>query len=199
MIMRLRSRGISDNKVLAGVEAAPRRHFVPDRLWAKAYDEISLPIPCGQSISEPQTIAMMSQALEAGHDHKLLEIGTGSGYHAAILSGIVKRVYSVERYHQLLNGAEEALAKIGINNVVTRHGDGRYGWKGQAPFDRIIVTAEMLKVPKSLLSQLADEGVLVAVIKGQLVQVRKSGGDVSHTPILPLSLPKIETGKSQIL
>lgn len=199
MIMRLRSRGIFDTDVLRAIEQAPRKHFVSDVYWDKAYDDKALPISCGQSLSDPQTVAMMTQALEAGPDDKLLEIGTGSGYHAAILSRIVKRAYTVERYHQLLTEAEIRFRRLGFNNIVTRHGDGRYGWKGQAPFDRIIITCGVKSVPNSLLAQLASGGALVAVIKGKLTRITYDGVVPDEKVILPLELPPIETGKSQVL
>ena len=128
-----------------------------------------------------------------------LEIGTGSGYHAAILSHMVTRVYSIERYHQLLAEAEARFAKLDIVNIVTRHGDGRYGWKGQAPFDRIIVTCGLKSTPKKLIDQLSDGGVLVAVIKDQLVQITKQTGKLTKKTILQVKLPMAETGKSKIL
>lgn len=199
MIMRLRSRGISDNQVLRAMEMVPRKYFVSDNLWDKAYEDQALPISCGQTLSPTLTIAMMSQALEIKDGHKLLEIGTGSGYHAAILSKMVTRVYSIERYHQLLAEAEDRFAKLGIVNIVTRHGDGRYGWKGQAPFDRIIVTCGVKTVPKSLLDQLAADGTMVAVVKGQLTRLSKGRTKIEEQVILPLDLPTIEAGKSKVL
>ncbi len=199
MVIRLRGRGIFDVRVLRGAEQVARRHFVGDGFWEKAYDERSLPIACGQTISEPLTIAMMTQALDAGETHKILEIGTGSGYHAGILSRIGRRVYSIERYHQLLTEAEARFEKLGLVNIVTRHGDGRYGWKGQAPFDRIIATCALKSVPKALLEQLAEGGILVAVIKGELMRFSKQGGSIRQDTILPLDLPIVESGKSQVL
>lgn len=195
MVLRLRSRGIYDTNVLRAVEGVPRRHFVPDALWEKAYSDQALPIACGQSISSPHVAAMMTQALELLPDHKTLEIGTGSGYHTGLLSRMCKRVYSAERYHQLLAEAETRFAKLELTNIVTRHSDGRYGWKGQAPFDRIIVTCGVNKIPKGLIKQLAPGGVIVAVVKGKLAQYK----DEETRTILPIELPLIETGKSQIL
>lgn len=199
MIMRLRSSGIYDTDVLRAIERAPRKHFVGDSFWDKAYSDRALPIDCGQSISEPLAIAMMTQALEAKPDHKLLEIGTGSGYHAAILSRITKRVYTVERYHQLLKQAEARFAKLGFTNIVTRHGDGRYGWNGQAPFDRIIVTCGVNSPPKALLKQLAVGGILIASVKGHLMRFTKGQYKTAEETILPLDLPLSEIGKSQAL
>lgn len=199
MIMALRRSSVSDTNVLRAMESVPRRHFVPDRLWDKAYDEKALPIACGQSISSPLTVARLTQLIDPRRDHKLLEIGTGSGYHAAVLSKMVTRVYSMERYHQLLAEAEARFAKVGINNVVTRHGDGRYGWKGQAPFDRILITAEVKTIPKALKDQLKPGGMIAAVSKGEMIRVTKTEDGFKTEKIYPMSLPPIETGKSKVL
>ncbi len=199
MIMRLRGRGISDNAVLRATELAPRKHFVEKHHLDTAYEEQALPISCGQTISKPLTIALMTQMLELSPEHKLLEIGTGSGYHAAILSKIVKRVYSVERYKQLTQEAETRFAKLGITNHVIRHGDGRYGWKGQDPFDRIILTCALRAEPVMLLDQLASGGKLLAVVDEQLVRFTKARKIVTTEILLPLSLPMIEAGKSKAL
>ena len=199
MIMRLRGRGIFDNGVLKAMETTPRKSFVQSAHRSKAYEEQSLPIACGQTLSAPLTIAMMTQALELTEDHKLLEIGTGSGYHTALLSRMATRVYSVERYHQLITEAEERFKTVDVHNAVLRHGDGRYGWKGQAPFDRILVTCGLKSKPKSLLAQLADGGKMVAVISDRLTVFDRHGEDIASASILPLHLPFVETGKSKIL
>ena len=199
MIMRLRGRGISDNAVLRAMELVDRRHFVDQKYWEVAYDERSLPISCGQTLSPPFTVALLTQMLELKPDMKVLEIGTGSGYHVAVLSNIVKRVYSVERYKTLIAEAEQCLAKLKISNHVIRHGDGNYGWKGQAPFDRILLTCAIEKEPSRLLSQLADKSVLLAVIDGEVVRFRKVGKKTKTETLLKLTLPSIEAGKSKSL
>ncbi len=199
MIMRLRGRGIFDTGVLRAMETVPRRAFLPPKFHDQAYDELALPIACGQTLSEPMTIAMMTQALELKPEHKLLEIGTGSGYHAALLSRMTTRVYSIERYHQLISAAEKRFKQVDVHNLVLRHGDGRYGWKGQAPFDRIIVTCGLKSTPKSLLDQLAEGGKLVAVIKDQFQVIDKTPNGLETQTIIPLSLPPVETGKSKVL
>jgi len=145
------------------------------------------------------TIALMCQVLGAQKDHKLLEGGLGSGYQAAILSHIVTRVYAVERYTTLIKSAEKTFDKFGIVNVVTRHGDGRYGWKGQAPFDRIILGCAVKSVPKGLLDQLAPGGRLVAVIGDSLTVFDKARTKITAREIVPLTLDMIETGKSHTL
>ena len=199
MIMRIRGRGISDNAVLRAMELVARKHFVAKKHWDVAYDEQSLPTSCGQTLSPPLTIALMTQMLELSPKHKLLDIGTASGYHTAILSKIVKRVYSVERYKQLIREAEARFQSLGITNHVIRHGDGRYGWGGQAPFDRIILTCALRAEPAMLIEQLAPKGVLIAVVDGQLTRYSKARKKVTVETFFPLSIPMIEAGKSKAL
>ncbi len=199
MIMRLRGRGVSDNDVLRAFETMPRKYFVGQKLYNEAYDEMLLPIDCGQTLSEPVTVARMTQSLSVGAEHKLLEIGTGSGYHAALLSQLCKRVYSVERYKALVAQSESRFKKLNIHNVVVRHGDGRYGWPGQAPFDRIIITAGLRAVPDSLLNQLAPGGRLVAVVDDELMTYDKARTKITETVIFPMTLPMMEAGKSKSL
>lgn len=199
MIMRIRGRGISDNAVLRAMELVARKRFVDEKYWEAAYEEQSLPTSCGQSLSPPLTIALMTQMLELSPEHKLLEIGTGSGYHTAILSKIVKRVYSVERYKQLIREAEARFNSLNITNHVIRHGDGRYGWGGQAPFDRIILTCALRAEPAMLIDQLAPNGKLVAVVDDQLTRYSKARKKVTVETLFPLLMPMIEAGKSKAL
>ena len=199
MIMRIRGRCISDNAVLKAMEIVARKHFVSKKYWDVAYEAQSLPTSCGQVLSPPLTIALMTQMLELSPEHKLLEIGTGSGYHTAILSKIVKRVYSVERYKQLIREAEERFKQLGITNHVIRHGDGRYGWGGQAPFDRIILTCGLRAEPAMLIDQLASNGKLVAIVDGQLTRYSKARTKVAIETLFPLEVPMIEAGKSKAL
>ncbi len=199
MIMRLRGRGVSENSILKAFEITPRKFFVSEDLYLSAYDEKRLPIACGQTISEPLTIARLTQALDVHADHKVLEIGTGSGYHTALLARLAKRVYSVERYLELVKASEALLGRLEIRNIVIRHGDGRYGWRGQAPFDRILLTVSVRAVPDGLLEQLAKGGKLVAVVDDELTIYEKTGSKFKEQVIVPMSLPMIEAGKSKIL
>ncbi len=199
MIMRLRGRGVSENSILKAFEITPRKYFVSDDLYLSAYDEKRLPIGCGQTISEPLTIARLTQALDVHSDHKVLEIGTGSGYHTALLARLAKRVYSVERYLELVKSSEASLGRVDINNIVIRHGDGRYGWRGQAPFDRILLTVSVRTVPDGLLEQLVKGGKLVAVVDDELTVYEKQGSKFKEQVIVPMSLPMIEAGKSKII
>ena len=141
LIMQLRRRGIRDNEVLRAIERVPRELFVDEAFADHAYQDIALPIDCGQTISQPYVVAFMTEKLELDERHKVLEIGTGSGYQAAVLSHLCRRVYTVERWRELQKAAERRFARLGITNVTTIIGDGWLGWPPQAPFDRIIVTA----------------------------------------------------------
>lgn len=199
MMMALRSQGISDNNVLRAMELAPRRVFVPIVHRDITYSFQDLPIPCGQTLSSPLTVAMMTQLLDVGRNHKVLEIGTGSGYHTAILAHLAKRVYSVERYKQLIAEAEDRFKEIDLYNTVIRHGDGRYGWGGQAPFDRILITCALRAAPDMLLEQLAPDGIMIAVIDEQLTRISKARTKLTSEVIMSLSIPMIEAGKSKAL
>jgi len=199
MIIRLRGRGVSDNAILKAFELTPRKYFIDPSHYLAAYDEKRLPIGCGQTLSEPLVIARLTQALQVMPDHKVLEIGTGSGYHAAILSRLCKRVYSVERYNALVKHSEAVFRKLDLPNIVIRHGDGRYGWKGQAPFDRILITAGIKSVSDRLLDQLKPKGRLVAVVDDKLRVFEKARLKVTETAIFPMSLPMLEPGKSKAL
>jgi protein-L-isoaspartate(D-aspartate) O-methyltransferase len=128
--------GITDTSVLAAIERIPREAFVPQPFLDQAYENRTLPIGHGQTLSQPEVVALMTQALELKSRHKVLEIGTGSGYQTAVLSRLARRVYTIERHKPLLKEAEERLAALRRHNIVTKHGDGSLGWKEQAPFDR---------------------------------------------------------------
>ncbi len=164
LLLKLRSIGISDRKVLNAIEAIPRNLFVPEELMHLAYEDRALPIECGQTISAPSVVAMMTAALDLGDRHKVLEIGTGSGYQTAILSRLARRVTSLERFRTLIPLAEARWAVLGISNISVVQADGNQGWSRQAPFDRIIITAACETAPSKLVAQLVDEGILIAPI-----------------------------------
>src|SRR5262249_30722361 len=148
----------------------------------QAYANQALPISCGQTISQPLVVGLMTQALEIGDRHKVLEVGTGSGYQAAILSHLARRVYTIERHRDLLMKAEKRFQALGLHNITTMVGDGYKGWPVQAPFDRILVTAAARIVPPDLVAQLSDEGGImvlpvgdVAGLSQEVIRVRKDG------------------------
>jgi len=161
MVEEGRRQGINDQKGLEAMAAVPRHHFVPPEMLHFAYVNHPLPIGYGQTISQPYIVALMTELLELQGDEVVLEVGTGSGYQAAILSGLVKEVYTMEIIPELSHQAEERLARLGYVNVHVRHADGYYGWEEHAPFDNIIVTAAPDHVPRPLIAQLKDGGRLV--------------------------------------
>jgi protein-L-isoaspartate(D-aspartate) O-methyltransferase len=174
LILSLRSQGVTDPKVLGAIEKTPRDLFVPELFQERSWEDSALPIACGQTISQPFIVGLMTQALRVEPRSRVLEIGTGSGYQTAVLSRLCRFVYSVERYRTLLGEAEARLKQLGVSNVFTRFGDGGEGWPEQAPFDRILVTAAAPDEPKSLLSQLKPNGILVAPVgKGPVQQLKR--------------------------
>jgi protein-L-isoaspartate(D-aspartate) O-methyltransferase len=174
LILALRSQGVTDPKVLGAVERTPRDLFVPELFQDRSWEDSALPIACGQTISQPFIVGLMTQALRVEPRSRVLEIGTGSGYQTAVLSRLCRFVYSVERYRTLLGEAEARLRQLGVTNVFTRFGDGGEGWPEQAPFDRILVTAAAPDEPKTLLSQLKPNGILVAPVgKGPVQQLKR--------------------------
>ena len=178
LILALRSQGVTDPKVLNALESTPRHLFVPHLFQERAWEDSALPIACGQTISQPYIVGLMTQALQLEGRHRVLEIGTGSGYQTAVLAKLVRYVYTIERYRTLLSEAEARLKELGIQNVITRFGDGGEGWPEQAPFDRIIVTAAAPGEPRALLSQLKPKGVLVAPVgRGAVQSLRRYTGD----------------------
>lgn len=161
LIMELRRGGIRDPRLLNVMETLPREQFVEAAFQNRAYENTALPIAGGQTISQPFTVAFMTQSLDVGPRMKVLEVGTGSGYQAAVLSRLCRRVYSVERYRSLLDKARVRFEALQLTNITTRYGDGMKGWPEQAPFERIIVTAAAAGSPTALVSQLALNGIMV--------------------------------------
>lgn len=178
LVLSLRAQGVSDPAVLAALESTPRELFTPDLFKERAFEDSALPIACGQTISQPFIVGLMSQALQVEPRSRVLEIGTGSGYQTSVLSRISRLVYTVERYRTLLGEAEARFKHLGLTNIITRFGDGGLGWPEQAPFDRILVTAAAPDEPKALLSQLKPSGILVAPVgKGPVQKLIRYLGD----------------------
>jgi protein-L-isoaspartate(D-aspartate) O-methyltransferase len=162
LVNRLRSHGITDERVLEAITQVPRHTFVDEALSSRAYEDTALPIGQGQTISQPWIVAKMTEALlDGGQPQKVLEIGTGSGYQAAVLAHLVPEVFSVERIKELLRTARQLFHVLRIYNVRTRHADGHLGWPSQAPFDGIIITAAARTIPEALIEQLRVGGLLV--------------------------------------
>jgi protein-L-isoaspartate(D-aspartate) O-methyltransferase len=161
LLMALRRSGIQDTAVLSAIESIPREQFVPRMFSNEAYADTALPIESGQTISQPTIVAWMTQSLQVTSRCRVLEIGTGSGYQAAVLSKLARRVYTIERHNELLKMAEQRFQQLRLTNIVPRVGDGGKGWPEAAPFDRIIVTAASPQVPATLLEQMAVGGIMI--------------------------------------
>jgi protein-L-isoaspartate(D-aspartate) O-methyltransferase len=176
---QIESRGVRDEAVLSAMRKVPRERFVPEHLAELAYDDRPLPIGQGQTISQPYVVAAMTEALRLRPNDRVLEIGTGSGYAAAVLSVIAAEVYTIERLQELAESARRRLAELGYSNVHVRYGDGSLGWSAHAPYDAIIATASGPDVPTALLEQLAIGGRLVMPIgkldHQRLVRVERTG------------------------
>jgi protein-L-isoaspartate(D-aspartate) O-methyltransferase len=162
LVMKLRKSGITDTAVLAAIERTPREVFIPPTFHDQAYEDMALPIGRGQTISQPLVVASMTQELKVNDRHKVLEIGTGSGYQASILARLCRRVYSIERHRPLLETALQRFTELRIRNITCKAADGMKGWKEQAPFDRIIVTAAAGdEPPRALLDQMSVGGIMI--------------------------------------
>lgn len=193
-------RGITNTRVLEAMRDVLRHEFVPDELRARAYDDSPLPIGHGQTISQPFIVAFMTQALDPRPKDRVLEIGTGSGYQAAVLARLVDEVFTIEIIEPLARRAEETLRRQGVSNVHVRHGDGYKGWPEAAPFDAIIVTCAPEAVPEPLTDQLKEGGRMIIPVGGdgdqQLVLLEKSGGKLTRTGLLPVHFVPM-TGKAR--
>ncbi|MBW8000681.1 MAG: protein-L-isoaspartate(D-aspartate) O-methyltransferase [Planctomycetes bacterium] len=162
----LKGRGITDANVLVVMGGIPREEFVQDSYKSQAYFDGALPIGLGQTISQPYIVGLMTQELHLAKEHEVLEIGTGSGYQTAILSKLVKKVYTIDRHHELTESAQAVLGRLGITNVEYYIGDGSCGWPEEKVFDRIMVTAAVPEIPEGLLDQLVDGGLIIAPVGG---------------------------------
>lgn len=183
MLLGIRDVGVTDVGVLEAIEVTPREMFVAEPFKGQAFDDVALPIGHHQTLSQPSVVARMTQALEVTDRMKVLEIGTGSGYQAAVLARLCRRLYTVERHPALLKEAEERLHKLGLVNVTMVVGDGSLGWPEQAPFERIMVTAAAADIPEILLGQLAEGGIMIVPVgldenDQHLLRVRRDGGDI---------------------
>ena len=197
LIMTLRGQGIGDATVLSALESVPRELFVPPALRQHAYENASLPIALDQTISQPYVVARMTEALRLTGRERVLEIGCGSGYQAAVLTYLCGRVYSMERLKPLLVDAENRLRDLRISNISLRHGDGVKGWPEAAPFDRIILTCGSAKIPDILLQQLKIDGIMVAPegtdSAQQLVVITRRESGFEREVLMPVTfVPLIE-------
>jgi len=186
--LRAPGRGITNARVLEAMLMVPRHEFVPENLQSSAYEDRPLPIGYGQTISQPYIVAFMTQALNPQPGHRVLEIGTGSGYQAAVLARLAGEVYSIEIIEPLSTRAAEVLKRHGLSNVHVRHGDGYAGWEEAAPFDSIIVTCAPDKIPEPLTKQLKEGGRMIIPVgsggEQQLVLIEKRDGELKRTAVL---------------
>ena len=184
LLMELRRAGIGDARVLGAIEKTPREKFVPVSFGDQAYENVALPIAQGQTVSQPYVVALMTEKLELGDRHKVIEIGTGSGYQTAVLARLCRRVFSIERHRELLSDAERRFGELRLRNITCRFGDGTKGWPEQVPYDRVIVTAAATGIPTTLVDGLALGGILVAPVgedhrDQQLLRIRRNDAGFS--------------------
>lgn len=200
-LLTLKRRGIGDRAVLRAMDEVPRDRFVEPAFTDSAYVDQALPIACGQTISQPYVVAYMTEQLGLRPQHKVLEIGTGSGYQAAVLSRLVREVVSIERYRTLADRAKETLASLGYDNVTVIAGDGFAGAPDRAPFDRIIVTAAAEQPPPALLEQLATDGVMLIPLGPQngpqnIVRLTKSLTGTVRETLIPVRFVPLLPGRA---
>ncbi len=198
---QIQERGIRHPDVLRVMRETPRHLFMPERVRAQAYEDHPVPIGYGQTISQPYIVALMTELLDPDRNAKVLEIGTGSGYQAAVLAPLVRHVYTIEIVRELAESSAALLKKLGYKNVTVRWGDGYEGWPEEAPFDRIIVTAAPPELPKTLVDQLKPGGKLVApvgssVFGQELIVVEKTReGKIRRRSIIPVMFVPMVRGK----
>ncbi len=200
LLAELRQSGITDDNVLAAIGSVDRERFVSAAFAERAWENTALPISFGQTISQPLVVAAMTEALRVGPRMKVLEVGTGSGYQAAVLSHLCRRLYTIERYRELQKSAERRFAALNITNITTIIGDGWLGWPPQAPFDRIIVTAAAQAAPEKLVEQLKIGGRMIIPLgetrdSQSLVLIDKTESGLTETPTLSVRFVPLLHGR----
>ncbi len=196
---QIEARGVRNREVLDAMRNTPRHQFVPSALQAHAYEDRPLPIGYGQTISQPYIVALMTEMLDVDREMKVLEIGTGSGYQAAVLSPLVRKLYTIEIVPELARRARETLERLGHRNVVVKHGDGYMGWVEAAPFDRILLTAAPPEIPPALVAQLKPGGKMVAPVGASerqelTVLEKRADGSVRVRTAVPVSFVPMVRG-----
>ena len=203
-MLTLRRRGVTDAATLRAMEQVPREMFVSEQLKSQAYDDHALPIDCGQTISQPYVVAYMTELLELQTRHRVLEIGTGSGYQAAVISRIAATVVTIERYRTLADRARKIFDMLGYTNIEVVTGDGLEGVPDRAPFDRIIVTAAAETIPDTLVEQLADDGILVLPLgphdgPQEIVRLRKTEQGIRSENLIGVRFVPLLPGRAKEL
>ncbi len=199
---QIRQRGVTNTRVLGAMETIPRHRFVPPDARSQAYDDVPLAIGFNQTISQPYIVAYMTDVLDVHDSHRILEIGTGSAYQAAVLARLAREVWTIEIVPELAASASERLRDLGLSNVHVRHGDGYGGWPEQAPFDRIMVTAAPDEIPGPLIEQLAVGGRLVIPVGSQggpqwMMVVEKSSSGVVRNRTIPVQFVPLTRDRKQ--
>jgi protein-L-isoaspartate(D-aspartate) O-methyltransferase len=203
-MLTLRRRGIGDQAVLRAMDQVPREHFVETRFADSAYADRALPIACGQTISQPYVVAYMTEQLRVQPHHRVLEVGTGSGYQAAVLSRLARSVVSLERYRTLADSARSRLKTLGYDNVEVLLADGLAGEPFRAPYDRIIVTAAAESVPEKLVEQLADDGIMLLPLgphggPQEIVRLTRTKDGLTREVMLPVRFVPLLPGQAREL
>jgi protein-L-isoaspartate(D-aspartate) O-methyltransferase len=203
-LLTLRRRGIGDQAVLRAMDEVPRERFVEAAFADSAYADQALPITCGQTISQPYVVAYMTEQLALRPHHRVLEVGTGSGYQAAVLSRLAREVVSIERYRTLADQARERLRSLGYDNVEVVVGDGFAGVPDKAPYDRIIVTAAAEEVPQALVDQLADDGIMLLPLGPQggaqhIIKLTKSQTGIARENLIAVRFVPLLPGQAREL
>ncbi len=203
-LLTLRRRGIADQAVLRAMDEVPREFFVETAFVGSAYADQALPIACGQTISQPYVVAYMTEQLDVGPTHRVLEIGTGSGYQAAVLSRLAREVVTIERYRTLADQARERLKALGYDNVEVVAGDGFKGMPERAPFDRIIITAAAETIPETLMAQLADGGIMILPLGSHegsqhIIKLTKLQTGTQRENLIPVRFVPMLPGQAQEL
>jgi protein-L-isoaspartate(D-aspartate) O-methyltransferase len=200
LVLQLRQAGVTDHRVAEALEKTPRDQFTPRPFESDAWENVELPIDCGQSMTRPVTVGVMLQALDVQKDHLVLEIGCGTGYVAAVLNRLARRVYSIDRYRTLVDKARTLLDRLGLSaRIEVRHADGLLGWPEVAPFDRIVLMGAVAELPEDLARQVAPGGVVVMPVErnGQGIIVRlarREDGSFAETVVAPASFAALEPG-----
>jgi protein-L-isoaspartate(D-aspartate) O-methyltransferase len=203
-LLTLRRRGISDQAVMRAMDEVPRAHFIAAEFAGRAFADQALPIDCGQTISQPYVVAYMSEQLALHPHHRVLEVGTGSGYQAAVLSLLAREVVSIERYRTLANQARARLHALGYNNIEIVVGDGFAGVPGRAPYDRIMVTAAAETLPQTLIDQLAGNGVMILPLgphggSQHIIKLTKSKTGIARENLIAVRFVPLLPGQAQEL
>jgi protein-L-isoaspartate(D-aspartate) O-methyltransferase len=204
LVLALRQAGVTDHRVTEALEKTPREPFVPRPFIDSAWDNVELPIDCGQTLTRPVVVGVMLQALDAGREHTVLEIGTGSGYVAAVLARLVRRIYSIDRYRTLADRARLTLESVASSRIEVRHADGLSGWAEAAPFDRVLLMGSVKEFPEALVSQLAPDAIVVAPMERAGEQMiirfaRQAGRGFRETPIAKSQFTALQPGVAREL